>query len=228
MTTTMMNPKYPVFNNEDIAPLTQQEMLKLFKERSNPAARDRLITGNIRLVYYLVNSYYYETTAFTTEDLVSTGFVGLIKAVDTYNPSSNCKFATYAATCIRNEIGMALRKVVKRQSEVTFSDIIAHVSDDTDGNEEDILGTMTRCDTSTDPYEIVCHSDLQQYAVKAIETLTDSEQKVLKLYYGIEYPRSYNQREIAKAMNISQSYVSRLIKTAVKKLKAYMLSASES
>lgn len=216
--------QYPTFNKSDIAPLTKQEMMDLFMHRSNPEARERLINGNVRFVYYIVSKYYKETPNFSAEDLISTGFIGLIKAVDTFDPTSNYQFATYAAVCIRNEIGMALRKVIKRQNEVCFSDVVYHVTGEDGGNDEEIIGMVMMNDTFADPCESVMHQDLRDYVIRSISILSSSEQDALKLYYGIEHPHPYNQHEIASIMHISQSYVSRLIKSATKKLKAYVLS----
>ena len=175
-------------------------------------ARSKLIEHNLRLVVFLAKKY--ENTNIDLEDLVSIGTIGLIKGVNTYKLDKNIKLATYASRCIDNEILMFLRKNKRRKGEVSFED---SVSDDSEGNElhlEDILGTDEDIVTRGLDEEVE-----KKLLYSEIKNLKERDKKIMIMRYGLYGTHEYTQKEVASIMNISQSYISRIEKKIINKLK---------
>ena len=195
-------------------PLTREQEEKAFAmlETNEAEARQLLITHNLRLVVYIAKKF--ESTGIGIEDLVSIGTIGLIKAVNTFCPSKNIKLATYASRCIENEILMFLRKSSQYKNELSFDEPL---NIDWDGNElllSDILGTD----------EDVVNGGIENEAEKsvlleALERLPEREREIMKMRFGINTGREMTQKEVADLIGISQSYISRLEKRIIKKLK---------
>ena len=175
-------------------------------------ARSKLIEHNLRLVVFLAKKY--ENTGVDLEDLVSIGSVGLIKGVNTYKPGKNIKLATYASRCIDNEILMFLRKNKRRRGEVSFED---NLSFDSEGNElhlEDVLGTDS--DIVTKGLEEETNKKL---LYEEIERLGDRDKKIMIMRYGLYNSEEMTQKDVAKLLGISQSYISRIEKKVIRRLK---------
>ncbi len=196
------------------APLSKEEEVEMVKRsmEGDTYAREKLIEHNLRLVVFLAKKY--ENTKVDLEDLVSIGTIGLIKGVNTYKLDKNIKLATYASRCIDNEILMFLRKNKKRNGEVSLEDSLSY---DSEGNElhlEDILGTDE--DVVTRPLEEATEKKLlYQELVK----LKPRDQRIMIMRYGLYGTKEYTQKEVAQVMNISQSYISRIEKKIISKLK---------
>ena len=175
-------------------------------------ARAKLIEHNLRLVVFLAKKY--ENTKVDLEDLVSIGTIGLIKGVNTYKLDKNIKLATYASRCIDNEILMYLRKNKKRKGEVSFEDSLSY---DSEGNElhlEDILGTEP--DIVTKGLEEETDKKL---LYKEIDALNKRDKEIMVLRYGLYNNKELTQKEVANLLGISQSYISRIEKKVIKRLK---------
>ncbi|HIS57391.1 MAG: RNA polymerase sporulation sigma factor SigK [Lachnospiraceae bacterium] len=199
-------------------PLTsaeEREYLKLLKE-GDQTARDILIEHNMRLVAHIIKKY-----AFTDkemDDLLSIGTIGLIKAVNTFNPDRGNKLSSYAAKCIDNEILMLLRSEKKRSREVSLYEPIGT---DKEGNEINLMDVIEMDEREIS--ELVAMKEDLKKLYEAYETcLSDKEKKVIRFRYGLFGSDEYTQREIAKALGISRSYVSRIEKGALAKMKRYM------
>lgn len=180
-------------------------------------AKNKLIEHNLRLVVFLAKKY--ENTGYEVEDLVSIGSIGLIKGINTYKLDKNIKLATYASRCISNEILMFLRKNKKRKGEISFEDALNY---DSEGNElhlEDILGT--EIDYVPNEYEKRQNKEILE---KEINTLDKREKEIMTLRYGLNNTEEYTQKEVAEKLGISQSYISRIEKKVIKKLKQTMKS----
>ena len=185
----------------------EAETIALLGTEDAKAARSLLIEHNLRLVVYIAKKF--DNTCVGVEDLISIGTIGLIKAINTFNPEKNIKLATYASRCIENEILMYLRRNNKTRMEVSIDEPL---NVDWDGNElllSDILGTD----------EDVIYRDLEdetekQLLLSAISRLTPREQQIVELRYGLqnEEGTEMTQKEVADLMGISQSYISRLEK----------------
>ena len=178
-------------------------------------AKNMLIEHNLRLVVFLAKKY--ENTGYDIEDLVSIGSIGLIKGINTYKLDKNIKLATYASRCISNEILMFLRKNKKRRGEISFEDALNY---DAEGNElhlEDILGTDI--DYVPNEYEKALNKEILS---KEIDTLDEREKEIMTLRYGLNNTEEYTQKEVAEKLGISQSYISRIEKKVIKKLKQTM------
>ena len=196
------------------APLSKDDEIKYVTLSMNgdKKARSKLIEHNLRLVVFLAKKY--ENTGVDLEDLVSIGSVGLIKGVNTYKLSKNIKLATYASRCIDNEILMFLRKNKRRRGEISFED---NLSFDSEGNElhlEDILGTDS--DIVTRGLEEETNKKL---LYEEIERLRDRDKKIMVLRYGLYGNDEMTQKDVAKLLGISQSYISRIEKKVIRKLK---------
>ena len=175
-------------------------------------AKDKLIVHNLRLVVYLARKF--ENTGVQTEDLISIGTIGLIKAVETFNPEKRIKLATYASRCIENEILMHLRRTTKLKLEVSFEEPL---NVDWDGNElllSDVLGTDP--DVVSRDMEDEVEREL---LMKALSKLTERERDIIDLRFGLRNGEVRTQKQVADAMGISQSYISRLEKRIMKRLK---------
>ncbi len=196
-------------------PLPTQREEEYFKlmESGDKSRRQELILHNLRLVSHIVRKYY--ATAKNQEDLVSIGTIGLIKAVDTYKISGGVRFATYAAKCIQNEILMHFRAQKKLAAEISLNDTI---DVDRDGNPLTYIDVIS-CDESM-PTDIE-RKITSARALRMVNTLlTARERKIIVLRYGLNGKKPLTQREIAEALNISRSYVSRIEKSALEKLRA--------
>ena len=185
-------------------------------EQGDESAKQLLIERNLRLVVYI--SRRFENTGINLEDLISIGTIGLIKAIDTYRQDRNIKLATYASRCIENEILMYIRKLSHRKTEVSLDEPI---NMDYDGNElllSDILGTEE--DMILRPMEDAVDLQLLRQAVKE---LPQREREILYMRYGLEGTKELTQKEVAEKMGISQSYISRIEKRIMEKLKKEIL-----
>ena len=195
-------------------PLSRQEELKYLEKASKGSneAKNKLIEHNLRLVVYLSKKY--ENTKIDLEDLVSIGTIGLIKGINTYKMDKNIKLATYASRCIDNEILMYLRKNKKRNGDVSLEESLSY---DSEGNElhlEDILGTDP--DLVTKELE---DNDLKVTLMKEINNLPERDKQIMKLRYGLFGEKEITQKELAEKLKISQSYISRIEKKVIKKIK---------
>ena len=179
-------------------------------------ARNKLIEHNLRLVVFLSKKY--ENTKVDLEDLVSIGTIGLIKGVNTYRLDKNIKLATYASRCIDNEILMYLRKTKRKRTEISFEDSLSF---DADGNElhlEDVLGTEP--DTVTKKLEEELDKKILH---QEVNKLTGRDKEIIEYRYGLNGKKELTQKEVASLLGISQSYISRIEKKVIKKLKSIIL-----
>ena len=188
----------------------EEKYLKLFNE-GDENARDILIEHNLRLVAHIVKKF--ENTKEDKDDLLSIGSIGLIKAIDSYKSDSNVRLATYASKCIENEILMHLRQIKNRKQTVW---LYSTIGVDKEGNE------MHLCDVIEDPgmkpHEKVEYDENIKIIQNSLKILTDREYEIIKYRYGLENTLPLTQKELAKMMNISRSYVSRIEKRALTKL----------
>ncbi|MDO4862866.1 MAG: RNA polymerase sporulation sigma factor SigE [Ruminococcus sp.] len=195
-------------------PLTRDEEAEVFAglSASDPAARKKLIVHNLRLVVYIAKKF--ESTGIGIEDLVSIGTIGLIKAVNTFRPDKNIKFATYASRCIENEILMFLRKSSQYRNDLSIDEPL---NVDYDGNElllSDVLGTDD--DVVNKGIETEAEREILRGAVSE---LCDREREIMEMRFGLINGREMTQKEVADTIGISQSYISRLEKRIIKKLR---------
>lgn len=200
-------------------PLTKERESELLKRIEDEDARKELIEHNLRLVVYIARRF--ENTGINIEDLISIGTIGLIKAIGTYRMDKNIKLATYASRCIENEILMYLRKNANRKGEVSFDEPL---NTDWDGNElllSDVLGT--EADVVMRPIEEDVDRSL---LAAAISMLSPREKQIITLRFGLEGGRERTQKEVADQLGISQSYISRLEKRIISRLKKEILRLS--
>jgi RNA polymerase sporulation-specific sigma factor len=195
-------------------PLTreEEELLLARLPSGDAAVRSMLIERNLRLVVYIARKF--ENTGINIEDLVSIGTIGLIKAVNTFDPEKNIKLATYASRCIENEILMYLRRNNKIRSEVSFDEPL---NIDWDGNElllSDVLGTEN--DTI---YKNIDGQVDRKLLKKALDKLTERERIIMELRFGLAGEEEKTQKDVADLLGISQSYISRLEKRIIKRLR---------
>lgn len=199
-------------------PLSREEEGELMErlQQGDQQARQTLIEHNLRLVVYIARRF--ENTGINIEDLISIGAIGLIKAVGTYQPARSIKLATYASRCIENEILMYLRKTSSQKTELSFDEPL---NTDWDGNElllSDILGTES--DLVMKPIE----ADVdRQLLSDALEKLEDREREIITLRFGLDGRPERTQKEVADRLGISQSYISRLEKRIISRLKREIL-----
>ena len=202
-------------------PLNREEEAALLSrlDQGEEQARSTLIERNLRLVVYIARRF--ENTGINIEDLISIGTIGLIKAINTYRTDKNIKLATYASRCIENEILMYLRKNASQRGEVSLDEPL---NTDWDGNElllSDVLGTDA--DTVMRPIE----DDVdRQLLSAAIAKLDSREQEIITLRFGLNGGREQTQKEVADRLGISQSYISRLEKRIINRLKREILKMS--
>ncbi len=195
-------------------PLSREEEVALMRRanQGDSVARATMIERNLRLVVYIARKF--ENTGISIEDLISIGTIGLIKAVNSFDPDKNIKLATYASRCIENEILMVLRKTNRLKTEVSFDEPL---NTDWDGNElllSDILGTepdLVSKDLDADIEKQMLHH--------AIDALSSKEKTIVGLRYGLGSDKEHTQKEVADMMGISQSYISRLEKKIIVKLR---------
>ena len=196
------------------APLSRAQEEEAFQllEINEEKARQILITHNLRLVVYISKKF--ESTGIGIEDLISIGTIGLIKAVNTFCPSKNIKLATYASRCIENEILMFLRKTNQQKNEISIDEPL---NIDWDGNElllSDILGT------DDDTVNSNIESEAEKSVLRdAVERLPEREKCIMKMRFGLIDGKEKTQKEVADIIGISQSYISRLEKRIIKKLR---------
>ena len=200
------------------APLERDEEEKaiLAMEAGDEKAKQLLTEHNLRLVVYIARRF--ENTGLNLEDLISIGTIGLIKAINTFKSAKNIKLATYASRCIENEILMYLRKVSNQRTEVSFDEPL---NTDWDGNElllSDVLGTDD--DEVCRPLED--DADKQMLSA-AIQTLNERERNIIMLRFGLGGKNELTQKEVADLMGISQSYISRLEKRIIVRLRREMI-----
>ena len=185
-------------------------------DRGEEAARQLLVEHNLRLVVYIARRF--ENTGTNLEDLISIGTIGLIKAIGTYRSEKNIKLATYASRCIENEILMHIRKIANQKAEVSLDEPI---NLDCDGNElllSDILGT------GEDDIQRPLEEDVDLCVLRqALRELPDREREIVVMRFGLEGRKELTQKEVARQMGISQSYISRLEKRIMGKLRKEML-----
>ncbi len=200
-------------------PLSREREAELLGRLDEEPARQELIEHNLRLVVYIARRF--ENTGINIEDLISIGTIGLIKAVGTYRTDKNIKLATYASRCIENEILMYLRKNAGRKAEVSFDEPL---NTDYDGNElllSDVLGT--EADVVMRPLE----DDVDLCLLSAaLDTLTPREREIITLRFGLGGGKEQTQKEVADRLGISQSYISRLEKRIIQRLKKEILRLS--
>jgi RNA polymerase sporulation-specific sigma factor len=192
----------------------ENRCIQMLEGEESECARSILIEHNLRLVVYIAKKF--DNTGIGVEDLISIGTIGLIKAINTFNPTKNIKLATYASRCIENEILMYLRRNNKTRMEVSIDEPL---NVDWDGNElllSDILGTD----------EDIIYRDIEtevekSLLKKAVEKLSDRERTIVELRFGLKNPQGeeMTQKEVADLLGISQSYISRLEKKIMKRLK---------
>lgn len=199
----------PLKGNEEVSALEGLE-------RGEEIAKQKLIEHNLRLVVFI--SRRFENTGIYLEDLISIGTIGLIKAINTYRLDKNIKLATYASRCIENEILMYIRKTANQKTEISLDEPI---NMDYDGNElllSDILGTDENVVTGAleDDVDI-------QILRQALKELAPREREIMRLRYGLEGRKELTQKEVAKVMGISQSYISRLEKKIMLRLKKELI-----
>ena len=199
-------------------PLSRDEEEKALDalSRGDEAARSLLIEHNLRLVVFLAKRF--ENTGVNLEDLISIGTIGLIKAVNTFQAGKNIKLATYASRCIENEILMHLRKISSQRTEVSFDEPL---NTDWDGNElllSDILGT------DADEVSRSLEDDAEKrMLLEAVADLSGREKQIIALRFGLPGGREYTQKEVADLLGISQSYISRLEKRILERLRKDLL-----
>jgi len=189
----------------------EADMLKKLGE-GEKQIRDQLIEHNLRLVVYIARRF--ENTGVDLDDLVSVGTIGLIKAVNSFNTDKNIKLATYASRCIENEILMHLRRTVKIKSEVSFDEPL---NTDWEGNElmlSDVMGT-----DGDVVYKKIENGVESELLGVALTKLNDREREIMELRYGLKGSEEKTQREVADMLGISQSYISRLEKKIIVRLK---------
>lgn len=200
-------------------PLSKQQEDEIIEELKQgiDTNREKLIIHNLRLVVYIAKKF--ESKSTSTEDLVSIGTIGLMKAVKTFNPDKNIKLATYASRCIENEILMYLRKINNQKSEISFDEPL---SIDWDGNEltlRDVLGT-----DADDVYLPLEDDDEKKLLMMIVNALPEKEKNLMILRFGLNGGESHTQKQLADSMGISQSYISRLEKRILEKIKKEILS----
>lgn len=199
------------------SPLSKEEEAKTLAKLNTDFenARETLIVHNLRLVVYIAKKF--ESTGIGIEDLISIGTIGLIKAVNTFSVEKNIKLATYASRCIENEILMYLRKTNPQKMEVSIDEPL---NVDWDGNElllSDILGT----DDDTVSVDIESEAE-KRMLLEAVEKLDEREKLIMELRFGLNNRPEKTQKEVADMIGISQSYISRLEKRIIKRLKKEM------
>lgn len=195
-------------------PLSKTEEKIVFKKliTNEKWAKEKLITHNLRLVVYIAKKF--ESTGIGIEDLISIGTIGLIKAVNTFSVEKNIKLATYASRCIENEILMFLRKNNNNRNDISIDEPL---NIDWDGNEllfSDILGTEN--DTVNKNIETEVDKNI---IISSVHKLNDREKFIMEMRYGLEGFKNHTQKEVADIIGISQSYISRLEKRIINRMK---------
>lgn len=209
------NEIYYVNGSENLPPpLTKEEEETVLEqiEKGDGEKRQVLVVHNLRLVVYIARKF--ENTGIGIEDLVSIGTIGLIKAVNTFRPSKKIKLATYASRCIENEILMYMRKTANQKNEMSFDEPL---NVDWDGNElllSDVLGSDSDVVNRNIEYQ-----DEKKQLLKVVEGLPEREKQIMTMRFGLFGSKEYTQKQVADMLGISQSYISRLEKRIIEKLK---------
>lgn len=195
-------------------PLTPQQEKEVFAQLAAgvPGARDTLITHNLRLVVYIAKKF--EPSTAGVEDMISIGTIGLIKAVNTFEPDKNIKLATYASRCIENEILMYLRKSSNRRQDASIDEPL---NTDSDGNELLLVDVLTGDETQVG--EELERSAEHAALLNAVNALAPRERQIMEMRFGLRDGVEHTQKEVADAIGISQSYISRLEKRIIKRLR---------
>ena len=190
----------------------EQELEMICRMQDDAEARKLLVEHNLRLVVYIAKRF--ENTGIYIEDLVSIGPIGLIKAINTFNPTKNIKLATYASRCIENEILMYIRKHSSERAEISIDESL---NTDWDGNEL-LLSDILSSDDDRISFEIEQYEERQRVR-RAVYGLDAREREIIELRYGLNGKRELTQKEVADKLGISQSYISRLEKKIIARLK---------
>lgn len=199
-----------------LSPEEEAEALRLYKTLGDKEAKDKLIRHNLRLVAHVVKKY---QGADTSDDLISTGTIGLIKAINTYDSSKGVALATYTARCIENEILMLIRANKKNSKVLSLSGVVGA---DKDGNELTLLDVLP--DVSEPLVSKVERKTENKILTQLVKScLTKREYTIIKLRFGLDGVVPLAQREVAKLLKISRSYVSRIEKKAIEKIREEML-----
>lgn len=209
------NDVFYINSNESLPPpLTKEEEQNLYNEISQgkESSKNKLIVHNLRLVVYIAKKF--ENSGVPIDDLISIGTIGLIKAVNTFSPERSIKLATYASRCIENEILMYLRKTSNMKNEVSIEEPL---NTDWDGNE------LLLCDILGSEADIV-NKDIEQELEKklllqAVDKLNSREKLIMEMRFGLNSMKEFTQKQVADELGISQSYISRLEKKIIKRLR---------
>lgn len=209
------NDIFYINSNESLPPpLTKEEEQNLYNEISQgkESSKNKLIVHNLRLVVYIAKKF--ENSGVPIDDLISIGTIGLIKAVNTFSPERSIKLATYASRCIENEILMYLRKTSNMKNEVSIEEPL---NTDWDGNE------LLLCDILGSEADIV-NKDIEQELEKklllqAVDKLNSREKLIMEMRFGLNSKKEFTQKQVADELGISQSYISRLEKKIIKRLR---------
>lgn len=198
-------------------PLSQEEEKNYFIKMKNgdTSARNELIIRNLRLVAHIIKKYY--TNYDEQEDLISIGTIGLIKAIDTYDVDNGTRFATYAGKCLQNEILMHFRAQKKLACESSIDDTIEI---DKDGNPLTYIDIISVDDNIIEQIDLKSKKEMIEFAVEKL--LDKREKSIIQLRYGLNNTKPITQREVATKLGISRSYVSRIEKSALEKIHAYL------
>lgn len=199
-------------------PLSQEEEKDVMQKLSSgdEKAKELLIVHNLRLVVYIAKKF--ENTNVNIEDLISIGTIGLIKAVNTFSIDRNIKFATYASRCIENEILMYMRKTANRKNELSFDEPL---NVDWDGNEL-LLGDVLGSDNDIVNRNIE-YMDEKRQLLRVVSSLEEREKQIMTMRFGLFGSKEYTQKQVADMLGISQSYISRLEKRILEKLKKELM-----
>ena len=195
-----------------LPPEQEASAISLLNTDQEKEAKAVLIEHNLRLVVYIAKKF--DNTGVGVEDLISIGTIGLIKAINTFNPVKNIKLATYASRCIENEILMYLRRTVRLKSEISFDEPL---NTDFEGNElllSDILGT-----SADSVYGDIESSAEKELLKDALKKLSERERKIMFLRFGLNGGEEMTQKDVADLLGISQSYISRLEKKIIQRLR---------
>ena len=206
------SPVYYINGPETLPPpLSKEEEAEILESELTEEGRDKLVEHNLRLVVYIAKRF--ENTGINIEDLVSIGTIGLVKAINTFRPDKNIKLATYASRCIENEILMFLRKG-QNQHELSLEEPL---TGDSDGNEL-LLADILSGDEDAIYKQLECEED-RKILHAALATLDERERMIISLRFGLVSGKEMTQKEVADLLGISQSYISRLEKKIIARLR---------
>lgn len=200
--------KYFEYNFGKLEILSKEDFnlyMKLMKD-GDMNARDKIINGNIKLIFNLINKYY-SNSNYDRDELFSIGVVGLIKAVDTYDINKNYEFSTYASRCICNEILMFFRKKKKYMNDISINDVISLGK-----NDEEISLEGTIKDEKFNMFDDIIKVELIGEIRRLVDSLNIRDREIVKLYFGFDSGKRYNQEEIADKVGLSKSYICRIIR----------------